>query len=237
MYRAAVAFVVCVLFPLVVFLSPSVLLFSPLPPPPPHPTHPLHPPPGTGRIGKSMAQMSGAGFGMRVLGYDPNKDAAYMKAAGIQKVDKLIDMLRQSDFVSVHASLSSTSKNLIGKAEFAAMKPTAFFINSARGALVVEQELIRALVEKRIAGAGIDVFSNEPLNKTTHPFAPLYALENVILHPHLTFYTEEAMQRLTDDTLDRCYEALLGKPISIKSRDPRLVSQAAGIAIVPPSSE
>ena len=186
---------------------------------------------GTGRIGRSMARMA-AGFRMHVLGYDPHVDGETMRAAAIEKCDDLGAMLARSDVVSIHATLTDATLNLIGARELARMKPSAFLINAARGAIVDEAALVTALREKRIAGAGLDVYSREPLVHTGHPMSALFAMDNVVLLPHLTFYTEEAMRRLTDDTLARCREMLAGRPVLIKSHDPRLRAQRKGVVFV-----
>ncbi len=177
---------------------------------------------GCGKIGSKMARMAGAGFRARVIGYDPYKNREEMVAAGIEKYDDLIEMLAESDFVSLHVALNKDARHIIGAKELAAMKPTALLINSARGALVDEIALLEALEERQIAGAGLDVFSQEPLNKTGHPLAKLYDMENVILFPHLTFYTEEAMFRLEEETLERCLEIIEDRSVTIKSADSRL---------------
>ena len=184
---------------------------------------------GTGRIGLSMARMAGAGFRANVLGYDPYVDAATMKANGISKCHDLHEMLAQCDFVSLHMALNPETTRIIGAAELSAMKPSAFLINVSRGALVDEAALLAALKAGQIAGAGLDVFAREPLNRETHPLRDLYAMDNVILSPHLTFFTDEAMLRLEQDTLARCFEALAGKPVLVKSADPRLTSQTRGV--------
>jgi len=88
--------------------------------------------------------------------------------------------------------------------------------------LHVENALLHALQEGSIAGAGLDVFSQEPLNQQSHPLRALYSMENVILMPHLTFYTKEAMDRLEAETLERCKEIIEGRPVTIRSTDPRL---------------
>jgi D-3-phosphoglycerate dehydrogenase len=185
---------------------------------------------GMGRIGRSMARMAGAGFRMRVLGYDPNVSAADMQAAGVEKADDLHAMLRQCDAVSIHSVLNPQTHHLIGEAELAAMKSSAVLINAARGAIVDETALLKALKDKRIAGAGLDVFSREPLSLVGHPLSELFAMENVILFPHLTFYTHDAMGRLEEDTLARCFEILEGRPVVVKSHDPRLRAQTRGVA-------
>jgi D-3-phosphoglycerate dehydrogenase len=184
---------------------------------------------GAGRIGRSMARMAGAGFRANVLGYDPNVTAKDMATAGITKVDSLAAMLAQCDFVSIHCVLNAQTRHLIGATEIAAMKRSAFLINVSRGALVDELALLDALRQGRIAGAGLDVFSQEPLNRKTHPLRELYQMDNVILSPHLTFFTDEAMLRLEEDTLARCFEVLEGQPVLVKSADPRLTSQVSSV--------
>jgi D-3-phosphoglycerate dehydrogenase len=187
---------------------------------------------GVGKIGKSMARMAGAGFGAKVLGYNPNMAREAMQAAGVEKCDDLQKMLKQCDFVSVHCVLNDSTHHLIGVDELACMKPTATLINVSRGAIVDEAALIEALQNGSIAGAGLDVYSHEPLNRTDHPMRALFDMENVILSPHLTFYTEDAMQRLEDETLARCMEVLQGRPVTIKSKDPRLTAQESGVVFV-----
>jgi D-3-phosphoglycerate dehydrogenase / 2-oxoglutarate reductase len=183
---------------------------------------------GAGRIGTSMARMAAA-FRMRVVGYDPYVPAEAMERAGIAKYADLGSLLEQSDVVSVHAVLNGETRHLIGAPELARMKPSAFLINVARGAIVDETALLSALHEKRIAGAALDVYGQEPLAHDGHPLNALYAMDNVILFPHLTFYTAEAMRRLEQDTLARCSEILEGRPALVKSRDPRLRAQRHGV--------
>ncbi|BCM20662.1 2-hydroxyacid dehydrogenase [Mesorhizobium sp. J8] len=184
---------------------------------------------GCGKIGRSMARMAGQGFRARVLGFDPGVDAATMQAAGIEKADDLQAMLRVCDFVSIHCVLNDDTHGLIGAQELACMKPSSILINVSRGAIVEEAALVEAIVAGRIAGAGLDVYSLEPLTRSGHPMSALFDRDNVILFPHLTFFTYEAMQRLEDDTLARCFEVLEGRPVTIRSRDPRLRAQTAGV--------
>lgn len=184
---------------------------------------------GTGRIGRSMGRMAGAGFRARVLGFDPNVSAATMRAYGIEKTDDLGAMLEQCNFVSIHCVLDEDTHHLIGEEELARMKTDAFIINVSRGAIVDENALLAALKARQIAGAGLDVYSSEPLVKSKHLLSELYAMENVIMLPHLTFYTAEAMHRLEQETLQRCFEILQGRPVLIKSKDPRLQGQKHGV--------
>jgi D-3-phosphoglycerate dehydrogenase len=184
---------------------------------------------GVGRIGRNMARMAGQGFRARVLGYDPYVGAKEMLSAGVEKRADLAAMLAECDFVSVHAVLTPETRHLIGRPEFASMKRSAFLINVSRGAIVDEAALIDALKQHRIAGAGLDVYSTEPLTKSGHPLSPLLEMDNVITFPHLTFYTTEAMRRLEADAFERCVEILEGRPVLVKSTDPRLLAQRHGV--------
>ncbi|TPJ38354.1 C-terminal binding protein [Mesorhizobium sp. B2-5-13] len=184
---------------------------------------------GCGKIGRSMARMAGQGFRARILGFDPGVDAATMHAAGIEKADDLHTMLRTCDFVSIHCVLNDKTRGLIGKVELACMKTSAVIINVSRGALIDEAALVEAILAGRIAGAGLDVYSVEPLAKSGHPMSALFGRDNVILFPHLTFFTAEAMRRLEEDTLARCFEILEGRPVTVRSFDPRLRAQTAGV--------
>lgn len=181
---------------------------------------------GCGKIGSSMARMAGLGFRARVIGYDPYKTKEEMAAKGIEKCEDLHEMIKACDFISLHAVLNKETKHLIGKYELSLMKKTAFIINSARGALIDELALLEALEKNQIAGAGLDVFSIEPLNQFDHPLSKLYKMENVILFPHLTFYTKEAMHRLEIETLERCEEVIEDRPVQIISKDQRLQNQS-----------
>ena len=186
---------------------------------------------GVGRIGRSMARMAGAGFNARVLGFDPGVDSETMRQAGLEKRDRLRDMLAECDFVSLHCVLNENTRGIFGESEFQAMKPSALFINTSRGALVDEDALLDAVTTKKIAGAGLDTFTHEPLNRSNHPLHELYGRDNVILMPHLTFYSQEAMQRLEQETFERCVEVLTEQPVLIKSGDPRLTTQRHGVRL------
>lgn len=187
---------------------------------------------GCGKIGRSMARMAGQGFRARVLGYDPGVDTATMRAAGVEKIDDLQTMLGVCDFVSIHCVLNDETRGLIGRAELACMKPSAVLINVSRGALIDEAALVETIVAGRIAGAGLDVYSLEPLARSGHPMSALFDRDNVILFPHLTFFTQEAMRRLEDDTLARCFEILDGRPVTVRSHDPRLRAQTTAVSFI-----
>lgn len=180
---------------------------------------------GFGKIGKSMARMAGSGFRARVIAYDPHIAADEMSALNVEPYDDLHELMRDSDFVSVHCVLNPETRHLIGERELRAMKSSAFLINVSRGALVDEVALTNVLNEGAIAGAGLDVFGLEPLSKSDHPMASLYQHPSVILSPHLTFYTLEAMERLEVETIQRCTEILTDQMVTVKSDDTRLAGQ------------
>jgi D-3-phosphoglycerate dehydrogenase / 2-oxoglutarate reductase len=185
---------------------------------------------GLGRIGRSMARMAGA-FRMRVLAYDPHL-ALQALPRGLQLCDSLDTLLAASDAVSIHCVLNAQTRHLLGAAQLARMKPGALLVNVSRGEIVDEAALLQALVERRIGGAALDVYGQEPLSRRGHMLSALYEMDNVLLWPHLTFYTHEAMQRLEDETLARCFEALRGQPLQVASRDPRLRAQTRGVRFV-----
>jgi D-3-phosphoglycerate dehydrogenase len=133
---------------------------------------------GLGRIGKAVA-LRGEAFGMRLLAHEPFPDKRFAGDHGVLLVP-LEQLLRESDYLTLHVPLLPESRHLINRRTLALMKPTAFLINTARGGLVNEADLADALKNKRLAGAAIDVFEQEPPAKT-HPFL---TLENVVLTPH-----------------------------------------------------
>lgn len=133
---------------------------------------------GLGRIGKAVAARARA-FEMRVIAYDPVPDAAFCAANDIALVG-FDQLLAESDFVSLHLPLTSQTKHLINRGTLGRMKPTAVLVNTSRGGLVCEADLVPVLKERRIAGALLDVFEQEPL-PTDHP---LRNLDNVVLTPH-----------------------------------------------------
>ncbi len=139
-----------------------------------------------GEIGREVASRARA-FGLNVLAYDPYLDANAAAQHGATLVG-LDDLLSRSDYVSVHAPLSPKTRHLVGERELKLMKPTAVLINTARGPLVDEDALARALQERWIAGAGLDVFEQEPLD----PVSPLLKMENVLLTPHTAGISDES---------------------------------------------
>jgi D-3-phosphoglycerate dehydrogenase len=150
---------------------------------------------GFGRIAKKMAKRC-TGFDMKIKAYDPRFKNLAVEWKNVE-LTSLDEVLCSSDFVSIHAVLNHENRNLIGDRELSLMKPTAFIINTARGALIQEESLIKALRQKRIAGAAIDVFEPEPI-AASHPF---FKFENVLITPHFAYYTTEADTRLDHE----CY--------------------------------
>jgi phosphoglycerate dehydrogenase-like enzyme len=134
---------------------------------------------GLGRIGKAVA-VRGKVFGMRLVAYEPySVDTAFVAEHGVQVVGTFEELLERSDYVSLHMPLNAETRYLINQKTLAQMKPTAFLINTARGGLVCEADLLAALRARKIAGAGLDVFEQEPPGAN-----PLCELDNVVLTPH-----------------------------------------------------
>jgi phosphoglycerate dehydrogenase-like enzyme len=143
---------------------------------------------GTGVIGLRMAHL-GKGIGMNVIAWSYHPDPTKAEAVGFRYVAAMADALREADVVSLHLRHSPDTEHIIGAAELALMKPTALFINTARGQLVDQKALYEALRDGKIAGAGLDVFEQEPVA----PQDPLLTLSNVVLSPHTAGTTPEAL--------------------------------------------
>ena len=145
---------------------------------------------GLGNIGKLVAQKAALGFDMTVLAYDP-----FAKGAGlpdyIRMVEDRDEIFTKSDYVSLHVPATTETVHSVSDREFGLMKPTAYLINAARGSIVDEAALYRALQEEKIAGAGLDVLEQEPID----PSNPLVAMDNVLTAPHIGGATKEASSR------------------------------------------
>ena len=163
---------------------------------------------GFGRIGTRTAKRCLA-MEMNVLIYDPYKPATDIKAAGCEPVADLDAALPRADFVSVHCPKNPETVGMFNAARIKLMKPTAYLVNTARGGIVDEKALHEALVSKRLAGAGLDVFEQEP-PPAGHP---LLALPNVITAPHVAGVTREAVDRMSEQTALNILSALDGTPI------------------------
>lgn len=150
---------------------------------------------GLGNIGTAVARI-GQAFGMNVIAWSQNLTVERAEEAGATWVSKE-DLFRQADFLSVHLVLSGRSRGLVGAAELALMKPTARLVNTSRGPIVVEADLIAALEKKTIAGAAIDVFDQEPL-PPDHPFRNL---PNLLATPHIGYVSQNLYERFYGDTV------------------------------------
>jgi D-3-phosphoglycerate dehydrogenase / 2-oxoglutarate reductase len=161
---------------------------------------------GLGKIAKLLASKVRP-LGMRVLVYDPYLEPTTIAQHGAEAVN-LEDLLDQADAISIHVPLSPETRNLIGERELARMKPTAFVINTSRGGIVDEQALAVALKEGRLGGAALDVLSVEP----PPPNHPLRQAPNIILTPHLAFYSRESVIELQTKAAEEVARALKGEP-------------------------
>ena len=145
---------------------------------------------GCGNIGRMTARKAQC-FSMKVIGYDPYVDKKVAADAGITLVS-LPELMQQSDYVSLHTFLNKETFHLIGEKELNMMKPGAYIINTARGPVIDEPALIKALQDKKIAGAALDVFEQEPVDQNN----PLLKMDNVIVLPHSASYCDAAFKRL-----------------------------------------
>ena len=174
---------------------------------------------GLGRIGRHVARL-GKAFGMRVAGWGRTLTDEAAARVGVERRE-LDDLVGEADVVTIHVSLSPSSRGLLDARRIALMKPTAFLVNTARGPIVDEAALVDALAAGRIAGAGLDVFDREPLP----PGHPLTTLGNVVLTPHIGWPTDDGYRRFATAACDRAAR-LPGRP------------SRAGVrrALVPPSA-
>jgi D-3-phosphoglycerate dehydrogenase len=169
---------------------------------------------GAGNIGKLVSQKASKGFGMKVI--ELTRHDNFERLEGIEYTRDLDYLLKNSDFVSLHVPLTAQTIKLIGERELALMKPEAFIINTARGEVIDNEALVKAVNGKRIAGAAIDVFEGEIPARDN----PLFNLENVILTPHTAALTEEAVRRMSMQSAIGIDEVLTGKkptwPVNFK---------------------
>jgi len=161
---------------------------------------------GVGRIGREVARKARAAFAMRVLGYDPYLDPEEAPD-GVALIADLESFFRTCDFISVHCQLTEETVGMIGERELAWMKPTAFLINLARGEVVDEAAVVKALREGTIAGLATDVYAVEP-PPADHPY---FRLDNVVLTPHMSAHTREAMTRMAVDAATGLIDVLAGR--------------------------
>jgi D-3-phosphoglycerate dehydrogenase / 2-oxoglutarate reductase len=163
---------------------------------------------GFGRIGTRSAKRCQA-MEMQVLVYDPYLPAAQIVAAGCEPVALLDAALPRADFISIHCPKTAETVGMFNAARLARLKPTAYLVNTARGGIIDERALYRALATGQLAGAGLDVFEQEP----TPPSNPLLQLANVISAPHMAGVTRESLDRMGLETARNILSVLDGQPI------------------------
>jgi D-3-phosphoglycerate dehydrogenase len=163
---------------------------------------------GTGRIGSSVARKCIAAFDMKVQGYDPYVSADMMKSFGVQKVERLEEMLPKIDFLTVHCPLTQETRGMVGKRELAQMKKGAYVINTARGGIVNEKALLEALNSGHIAAAALDVWEIEPPD----PKDPLLNHPQLLGTPHYAGTTEESLYRVGIEAVEEALRFLRGEP-------------------------
>jgi D-3-phosphoglycerate dehydrogenase len=168
---------------------------------------------GLGSVGRRIASLCNSLFAMKVLAYDPYLTAEEMAARGGEKVE-LDELLRRSDYVSISCPLSKDNRGMIGARQFALMQPHAYFITTARGFIHDEAALFEALRDKRIAGAGLDVWAKEP----PPPDHPLLQFDNVLASPHTAGVTKEARENMGRIAAEQMLDTLDGK------RPPRIIN-------------
>ena len=162
---------------------------------------------GVGRIGSSVSRKMIAAFNLRVLGYDPYVDAKTLAGFGVQKIDRLEEMLPQCDYVTLHCPGNDETYHMMNARTLALMKPGACLINTARGTVIDEKALVEAVQNNRIAGAALDVFDPEP----PLPGNPVLHLENVIVTPHYGAQTAESLYNMATMAAQGVIDVLDGK--------------------------
>ncbi|MCX7846351.1 MAG: phosphoglycerate dehydrogenase [Dictyoglomaceae bacterium] len=175
---------------------------------------------GLGRIGSEVAKRARA-FKMKVVAYDPYISMERARELEVELLNNLDDLLKVSDYVSLHLPLSSETENLIGERELNLMKPSAYLINCARGKLVDEKALYKALKEGKIAGCALDVFSKEPID----PDNLLLTIDNVVLTPHLGASTQEAQEKVAIIVAEEIIKYFKGEPVLNAVNLPIVISE------------
>lgn len=185
---------------------------------------------GFGHINRRLAAMC-QGFGMQVEAFDPYLGTDEIAGKGVTGIDSLATLAQRADVLSICVPLNSETDGLISRDILDAMKPSAFLINVGRGATVDELALVDALENSEIAGCGLDVFSIEPLRKSDHPMSKLLDMPNAVLFPHLAAWTSDTWDRLQDEVTAHVFDVIEGRPLTIRSSDPRLADQSGCIYV------
>ena len=164
---------------------------------------------GLGKLGQRVAGVAKA-FGMKVIAWSQNLTPEKAKEAGVEFASRE-ELFAKADFVTIHYQLGERSRGLITGADIARMKPSAYLINTARAPIVDQAALLRALQDRKIAGAGLDVFETEPL-PTDHPYRKL---DNVVITPHLGYVSEQNYRKYYPDIVEDIRAFLDGKPVRV----------------------
>jgi D-3-phosphoglycerate dehydrogenase len=164
---------------------------------------------GLGKLGGAVARVANA-FDMKVIAWSQNLTDARAAECNATRVEK-DELFKRSDVISVHLVLSDRSRGLVGERELSLMKPTAYIVNTSRGPIIDEKALLKALQQKKIAGAALDVYGSEPLSKDD----PIRKLDNVLLTPHLGYVTAENLAKMYTDVVADIAAFLDGKPVRV----------------------
>jgi D-3-phosphoglycerate dehydrogenase len=186
-----------------------------------------------GAIAQAVAGRA-AGFGLRVIAHDPYLSELEIIARGATSVS-FDELLEQADYLVIQAPLTAETHHLFGEAELRRMKPTAFLINTARGPIVSDAALYRALSEGWIAGAGVDDIEEEPAKlRDWKPVNPLFTLPNIVVTPHAAYYSEEAIRTVRDFAASEVVRVLTGQsPLSPVNAGPGIPRQRGPVQGVP----
>jgi D-3-phosphoglycerate dehydrogenase len=169
---------------------------------------------GFGRIGRKVAQRL-RGFEVKIVSYDPYVPEEIFREYGVEKVD-FKTLIKESDIITVHTPLTDETRHMIGEKEFRSMKREAIMVNVSRGGIIDEKALYEALKEGWIAGAGLDVLEEEPPDKDN----PLLRLDNVIITPHMAWYSNKSLDEIRRKAAEEVVRALSGQiPVNLVNRD------------------
>ncbi len=161
---------------------------------------------GFGNIAKRVA-IRAKPFGYKVIAYDPWVKRWEFTLLGVERVASLEELLKKSDAISIHVSLTEESRHMLGEKQLKMMKRTACLVNTSRGPVIDQKALTRALQDGIVGGAALDVYETEPLSRDD----PLRKLENTILTPHISWYTEQSQERLKREAAKAVSDALMGR--------------------------
>ena len=174
---------------------------------------------GLGKVGSEVARRA-RGLEMKLIAYDPFISVDYARSLQVELVS-LEQLLKESDFITLHLTLTPETKGLIGAKELALVKPTVRIINCARGGIIDEEALAKALKEGRVAGAAIDVFATEPATESV-----LFDSDNIIVTPHLGASTTEAQATAAKDVAEQIIDVFNGRPAKYSVNAPFIPGQA-----------